>query len=275
MTSVVIQPDFDFGDLITVRGGGAAKWVLAVVLLPVGLVSLAVGVTEVARGRMNMMPLAVIGLSLTALGLIALQYARLKTEFYLHGVIVKRGGKVRRFMPYAACEKFTYGTTRHYYNGLYTGTLVDFQMKAEGWKPVRWFGNHKEKPKGWAVTFLGRAFKGEDELDGLKLVIADRMMEKWVKRMKGGEVIEWRNLELREKGITPLRGKWKGRQVAWDQVEVHTDGAGGFAFRSEDEEQEFLHVTVSVENFWVFLSVLEKMSGAEMRIEVEDSRLRG
>jgi hypothetical protein len=274
---MVMSPEgveLEFGDLITTRGGGEVKWTLAGLFLAIFGLILLFAVPEVIRGRQGGWIAIGFAVGFGAIGIWCLQLARVKTEFYLHGVIVKRGGRVLRSMPYAVCERFTFGSTRHYYNGFYAGTLVDLRMKAKGWPTIAWNGRHKEKPKGLAVTFLGKEFKGDDELDMIKFVIADHVVEKWMRRLDSGEAIVWNNLQLGFEGITPLKGKRKGTLFEHDRIELSV-GSGLVDVKIRGEKWPLAKVSMADEDFWVWMGVWQRVSGVSSDVISDPARALG
>lgn len=265
--------ELDFGDLITTRGGGEVKWVLAVLLMLFGGFLLIGSVPEVIRearfGRYGMLPVPFVGAAICGLSVWVLQLARIKTEFYVQGVIVKRGGNVLRSMPYAICEQFRFESTRHYYNGLYTGTIIDLRLRATGWPSIKWNGKHKEKPKGLAITFLGKNFKGEDELDAIKFIIAEHVADKWLAEFDAGRPVLWQTLELSSRGIVPQRGKFKDELIMYQQVVMLPLGAGNFGFSRVGEKKHFAIIAMRDENFWAWMSLLERLGGKETEMNDE------
>lgn len=110
-------------------------------------------------------------------------------RFYEHGVTRSVLGRVRQSIQYSHAETLEYSLTRHYTNGIYTGTAVKMEIRAHpaapGAKAKRLTFNtrHREKPGGLlSRTFIQKNFTGEDELDAIKNIISAAMVQTWLSR---------------------------------------------------------------------------------------------
>lgn len=208
---------------------------------------------------------AAIGLGCTVVFGILTYYlfrsTRTRTNFYELGVRVVRGGKTLRRMAYADCERFWYTIVRQYVNGLYVGTALTITMKAKGKPTIKWSGNHKEKPKGFSITIFGKGeFKGEDELDVVKLVIADAMADRWIQEMSDGMSKNWcKQLALGIESANILTGKRKGQQVTYDQLDRLSFGKGTFHLFHKEDKKSSVNIAMGAENFWPGFRVLQRM----------------
>lgn len=264
--------EFDFGDLVTERGGGAVKWVLGIALLCGAGALIVSSYVQNARTGKDMFALIAIGFILIAPGIFIVQLARMRTAFYLRGVVVRRGGKVLKWMPYDACDEFAFGIERQYYNGFYAGTAISLQLKGEGWPTIAWTGRHKEKPQGMAFTVFGKQFKGEDELDLIKELILDQVVAKWNEKIEAGEKILWKNLEFGTGGITPQRGAKKGIFIPYDQIVIWRLSPVIFELRVDGEKAAFSTLIATDSNFLVALDTLSRFGGrAEQGHELRSS----
>lgn len=191
----------------------------------------------------------------------AAREALTKTRFHEMGVRNVRLGKAVRSMAYADCERFWYTIVRQYVNGLYVGTALTITMKAKGKPTIKWSGNHKEKPKGFSITVFGKGeFKGEDELDVVKLVIADAMADRWIQEMSDGMSKNWcKQLALGIESANILSGKRKGQQVTYDQLDRLSFDKGTFHLFHKDDKKSSVNVAMGAENFWPGFRVLQRM----------------
>ena len=290
-------PDPEFGELLTERGTSWIYWILVLVLCALTLVAAAVvfgglrlrffppqpivsprpgGVAPgSAAPSSDWLPMVGYGLLFTALfgGLTYLLIRQLftKARFYETGVRLVTLGKPRRSMAYADCERFWFHTVRQYVNGIYAGTTVTITLKAKGRRTVKWSGRHKEKPKGFAFTILGkREFKGEDELDVVKLIIADAMADRWIDRLTAGTPVDWNGrLELSAVTATPRRGKRKGQAIAYADIDRFSVKDGTLHLFHTGDEKPFITVACGDTNFYPGMRVLERMWSLAAPLEPE------
>lgn len=98
----------DFGDFLIRRGAGTPQWIYAGLLL--GLSALCIWVAVAGAKKEGQIEWSAVGCSSVfgLLGWITFQLARVKTEFYRHGVIQRRGRRVLRFMAYSDCDRFIF-----------------------------------------------------------------------------------------------------------------------------------------------------------------------
>lgn len=281
----------EFGRLITERKASFGHWVflLFFVALTIGsLLMLVLGIQKrffpAASGvptkpgvahipsppSDDWVPLVIFGSIMSfVFGLIVITLigsVRTRTRFHEHGVQIVRFGKHVRAMAYADCERLLYSITRQYLNGIYVGTALRIRFKAKGKPTIRWDGAHKEKPKGLSFTVFGKGeFKGEDELDIVKLVAADAMADRWIDRLSAGEKIDWLGqLELAADSLTILRGKRKKQTIPYSDLDRFAVEAGWMKLFHRGDERSCVSLPISAENFWPGMRVMERMWEAAM-----------
>ena len=268
------EPDPAFGELLTERGTTWLYWVVVLAFAGLTLAAAAFVVggirTRLSAGSPGMASadwLAMVGwgslFTLVFGGLTYLLVRQIftKARFYETGARVFVMGKPKRSMPYAECERFWYHTVRQYINGIYAGTTVTITLKAKGMKTVKWSGRHKEKPKGFSFTVLGKGeFKGEDELDVVKLIIADAMADRWINQITAGHPVDWSGrMELALDHATPRKGKRKGQNIAYADIDRYSVKDGHMHLFHKGEEKPFLSIACGDTNFYPGVRVMERM----------------
>lgn len=279
--------DSEYGTLITERGVSKLLWIAPVLTTIFALLGAAVmvrgiqarffssapnGPTAIRGVRLTPSPPnwdwllqagggAVMAVVCAALTWYVARQLRTKNRYYELGVRVIVGTRTVRQMAYAECERFWYRTVRQYVHGIYTGTTATITMKANGMPTVRWAGRHKEKPKGLSFTVFGKGeFKGEDELDVVKLVIADAMADEWVDRMNDGESVKWcKQAEFGATEVKILKGKRKGQSLSYTDLDRFSANRGYMHLFARGDEKACLTLGMNDENFWVGMRVMERM----------------
>lgn len=189
-----------------------------------------------------------------------LERCRTQYEFYASGVTMKRGGTIVNSLPYAAVEKFKFFVVRQYVNGIYTGTTLNVRMIAADKRKIVFSGSHKERAKGLGHTIFVKRFEGTDEMDIVRILIAEQMLPALSKRLAEVGSVEWcGKVQLSATGVTPVRGKYKRTEVPYTAISgaMFKDGAY-HAFRKGDE-RSFLDLAMGEENFWPGLLLFESL----------------
>ncbi len=254
----------DFGEIIAERRRGFGELGAIGLVCSGAIASLYFGVAMLNSRLPHQRDLAIVLLFVGALCVVLAAFGvrsyRTTTEFRVLGVCACRGGKRLRSMAYADCERFTYSITRQYVNGIYTGTSLVVKLQARGKKTIKWTGSHKQKPVGLSYTILGKGeFKGEDELDVVKLIIADAMADRWIDRLLGGESIAWGKLTLDATTATPKRGKRKGQLIPFADIDRLSFNEGWLHLFHKGEDRSFFSMQMNDENFWPGMRVIERM----------------
>lgn len=272
------QADPEFGELISQRGVSRLMWIIPLIMVLFSLIGLAMcygGVrTRFFPSKMlgpnpgtgsDWMWLVLVGAGFVVVfgGLAMYSVRRLRTKhrFYELGVRAVYRGQALRSMAYRDCERLTYAMTRQYINGIYAGTSVTVSLKAKGRPTVRWSGAHKEQPQGLSFTILGRGeFKGEDELDVVKLVIADAMADNWMNRMSSGMSVDWcGQIRLNEMDLTILKGWRKGQTMPYANIDRFSADKGVMHFFTKGDNKPTVKMSVNETNFWPGMRVMERM----------------
>ncbi|HLP86024.1 MAG TPA: hypothetical protein VK157_16855 [Phycisphaerales bacterium] len=181
-------------------------------------------------------------------------------EFFATGAVVRRGGETIIEMPYASVSRFRFLIVRQYVNGIYAGTSLDVRLTDDQRRCVRYQGKHKERAKGLGMTIFGKRFEGTDELDIVRILIAEQMLPAMSKRLAEVGSVEWcGKVQLSATGVTPVRGKYKRTEVPYAAIGgVMVKGGAYHAFRKGDE-RSFLDLAMGDENFWPGLLLFESL----------------
>ncbi len=261
MSRTTHPDDSEFGPLITARGGGEVKWVGSILLLLVGalFVFLAPGLFK--QSIKGFLIVGAIGVSALALGIWCLRLAMQQTEFYARGVRVTFRGKEVRSMAYSECKICAYVATRHYKFGLYVGTSVELTLKAEEKKSISWNGRHKEQPKGFAITYLGKQFTGEDEIDTVRAIVCAAVVDRWSEELLQGRSVRWsREIELRPDGVVSSQRKLKGQVVPYSDLAWKKLSMGMIPLVRRSDQKELAFFYPSQDNYLPGVEFIKLMS---------------
>ncbi|MCU0242453.1 MAG: hypothetical protein MUF51_08520 [Vicinamibacteria bacterium] len=160
------------GRLIFTRGAGrSVKWVVgvpAVFLMIAGLAAFALKAEAVvAFGLFG-------GGALLAL----LLFAMLRSRFDCHERgVVQRSLLGQKELAYLAIEKISYSVTRHYHNGVYTGSAVALKLTPEG--------------NGRAVKLSAYAHGSVPEIDYLREHVAALVADRLYARLASESEVPW------------------------------------------------------------------------------------
>lgn len=286
MHSPTTQTHHELGDLLTTRGPSAIRRVLSVLFGAfLGFMGGGICIAGLNLFRMLGTPqgsvsgavLALIVGSLLLLGAWALVRGGLSTyHFHEFGATRTILGRVTRSIRYEQTAAMSYEVTRTYLNGIYTGTDVELTLEplpVNGTKGKRlvFHGTHREKPDGvLSRTFIQKNFKGEDELDAIKNIIALAIVHRWLaqgdfrEQWCNGFVLTPRGLEYGtgpKKGtvipyanIKGLGGRGPGAtgpQSKYDYHQLFVDGA----------ENGYVLIQRIGRNFWAGMVLMEVMKG--------------
>jgi hypothetical protein len=144
-------------------------------------------------------------------------------------------------------------------NGIYAGTTLVITLRDAEKRRIRWNGTHKEKSKGFSFFSMGRNFQGEDELDVVKMIIADTIADRWVDRLLAGESIAWGAMSLTQTHVIPKKGKYKHRSIPHAEIDRLAADQGWFHLFRVGDEKAFFSMQMNAENFWPGMRVMERM----------------
>jgi hypothetical protein len=138
--------------------------------------------------------------------------------------VYQRGLGSERQLRYTDVGSFTYGATRHFYNGAYTGTSLSMVFK-----PLE----KDAQPISYSATLRHL----DDELENLREHVAKVVAVRLYKRFKAGEPITWtKNLRLVQEGLEHRPTGFLGRK---DPVLHRFEDITNF-----DIQEGFLHVWI-------------------------------
>lgn len=271
-TATHVAPHPEHGELLATRRKGTPDWVvysILALLLLLPLIGLMVAAFAPPYSGFNALawwsrPLFLLGGLLVA-WFIYLIYANLSVvvRFHERGVTLRRFGRTLVEMSYESISRFSCATTRQYYNGIYVGTSLTIMMKSPGRKTITFSGRHKEKSAGLGFTMFHKAFKGEDEIDTIKVIIARAM----VGGMLGAAdafSLDWAGTGVfTPAGFTPKRKPLRGTLVPFAQFERVSADKGFFHCWRPSEKKPFVSVPINGENFYPGLELLAIMQAAD------------
>jgi hypothetical protein len=253
-----------YGELISERRSGVTPYILAAFC--VGFAGICVWpivmhiIEQGQRGKPIETPFVVVfaGIVLVSLAVagVLVHGAKKVVRFFERGAAMYQGKKQTASLAYSDVDSITFNVTRQYINGIYAGTAVAIKLKA-GDAKVSWAGRHKEKPKGLAITSLGKKFEGEDELDAIKLVIADHVAERWEATLLDGGEIKWCGMTLTADGLIIK----KKQPVPLENIAIAMDH-GWCSFADLGTQKEIASCNLATENFWPGIFVLARFHDA-------------
>ena len=223
------------------KGSRANSLIAGILGVPCLLMGAAMARTEI-----------VIGLCVAAFGalLVGVAVAVTRSSFRAHERgIVKRSLFGQTSLLYANVERMTYAATRHYYNGVYTGTSIS--LKCAG--------------GGTSLSFT-RTIKGsESDLDSIREHIAKLIAGRYYERIKGGEEVAWANgIRLSRHGLrfnrSKLMGKGEELRPAWGDIRYSID-AGYLNVFVPGQNKVAIQVPCAADNFYPGLVLFEILPG--------------
>jgi hypothetical protein len=157
--------------------------------------------------------------------------------------VYQSGLRGEKSLRYADVASFSYGATRHYYNGAYTGTSLNmnFQPLAQvDCKPVKY------------STTVKNADEALDDLrDHISRVIAGRMSNELA---QDGSVRWTSNLTFHQNGIQYTPSGFIGRKepvlLPWDQFQGVDIQDGVFHLFEKNKPKSVMQENVSQANFF-------------------------
>lgn len=177
--------------------------------------------------------------------------------FYEFGATRTVFGRTRQAVAYERVDAMWYDVTRHYLNGIYVGTDVKLELEpiavaGRKAKKLTFSGKHKEKPDGvLSRTFIKKNFKGEDELDAVKTIIAMAIVERWMRQDEFSEAWTGSGV-LTPRGFLYGVGTKKGTLVPYDRFGALGPFESGYRWiNAEDKKDERIVLTKPGDrNFW-------------------------
>lgn len=184
-------------------------------------------------------------------------------HYFERGLLATRFSRDTCALAYADTARLFYNVARQYYNGIYIGSVLTICLTDTKGKELSFSGRYKEKPKGFGFTILHKKFEGEDEMDVVKLIIAEAVADRLVERMEREGSVEWAaKVRLSPVGVTPPSGKRKKQEVPYEKIVSVLPKDGFLHLFHEGEERSFIGVPFNAENSWPGLVVWQRMMAA-------------
>jgi hypothetical protein len=263
----------EFGRLICSRGYGILYWGVGPALVLLGLPFLVFGLLgpfSLYHGRQKsvgmdiIFPLvfAALGGVVACAGIGCLRSALTRLHFFEHGVVRRRPGR-RLSVPYQDATSLTYQLTRQFINGVYAGTSLKLGLRATDGRKISYSGSHKERAAG-LFTIVTKQFKGTDEMDAVRSVIAGFVADRMQERLLDGATFDWcGGGSISPDGITPRRGKFKNQLVPWTEIDRQSAQKGFFYLFRRGEDKSFAGAAVNAKDFWPYLELIARMVRAQ------------
>lgn len=256
----VVHPQF--GQLLSVRRQSVAHLILAILLGSVGAL-----VTLGAIGMMVRRALPVESLvAVLAAGLFL--YAawhywsswRTRAEFYEQGFVRRKGGRPGEGgktleIPYHELSQFSFHLQVHKVEGIYAGTTFTMKLRSPAAKATV-SGAYKVKRRGW----LKASYESQDELEGIRTLIASIMADLRELELLEGGTFDWSGqAELSAEGIRPARGPAKGQLVAYSALAGEAFGTFGYSLMAAGHAKPIVLIPVNAPNFYLGQALLGRM----------------
>jgi hypothetical protein len=229
---------------------GRLLWIILVLLVALGFVGggLSVVLTSVREQEIGGV-MALIGLVIAFFGLV---YARVRFRC-LEGGVVHSGLFGQRQLMYRDIKSFTYGATRHYHNGAYVGTRVNFFFE-----PIS-VAEH-----GKAISYSTSVNGGDQELDRLRDVIAKIIAVRMQNELAAGARVPWTaNIAFLPKGFEYRPSGFLGRKDAlflpYEQYGGWNMNAGQFFLYEKGNKKAVYQEAAATRNFYPGFSLLLAM----------------
>ena len=261
-----LPPDHPiFGPCIAVRRKGVADWglylilIFLVTLLAIGLLLGGI-IVLLFDGNLGGLIAAPIGLGLLVLDWLCVLHLLRVAEFYHEGAVLRILRRRREF-PYPSVTSLTYSLTRQYAHGIYAGTALKLYFTTADGRRFRFTGVHKERPVGASIVGLfGKTFRGEDELDVVRDIIASHVAETLLARLSADGSILWCGRALiTTNGLTPVSGPREGTLVPWSAIGAAITKGGNYALFEHGQNEPFLTLQCKAKNFYPCLELFKSL----------------
>jgi hypothetical protein len=199
-----------------------------------------------------------------ALGWLLIDWGRKSFEYFEKGAVLRRGKRVVLTLRYADVERMTYKTTRQYHNGIYAGTTLSFDLRPAKGKGITYTGRYKEKAKGLGFLGFSKKFEANDELDAVKLIVAQAIANKWALALGSGMPLTWcAGISLSPEGLLCKYGRRKHETIAFSMIDRFAVINGNLRLFHEGDAKHFATVPVNQRNFWPGFVLLSKIWSAK------------
>lgn len=267
---------FDCGDVLTTRRSSLLYWPVGVGFGSIGAVLLfvffagVIGLLRKGKGPSNDeviagLLLSFFGLSMSAAGWAGIRQARTRWRFHERALVVSRGRRDVMKMEYGSIERMRCSTMRHRSHGIYIGTSLNMKLKSDDGRRIHFSGYHKEQPEGFVGALLGTRFKGNDELDIIRLIIADHIGVRWASLLEQGQSVTWCGGHvLTPNGLCPGRGRYKGRVIPYEHIARIQFDEHIALLRHSAGDAPITTIASSRTNFWPGYVVLEQLQASSV-----------
>lgn len=169
-----------------------------------------------------------------------------------HGVY-QRGVFRERHLLYRQIEAFTYSATRHYTNGVYSGTSLAMRFT-----PGR--DDHGAKP----ISYSASTNRDDGELDSLRDHIAGVVGARMLAALGDGHEVPWTgDTVFTQTGVryrpSKLFGKGEPTELAWGDIHGFSIDNGVFHLFRNGQQNAVLNIQVSAPNFFPGFFALDRI----------------
>jgi hypothetical protein len=178
---------------------------------------------------------------------------RARTEFFTLGV-QKRGLFSERYVAYKDVTALTYGATRMYHNGAYTGTTIRMGLKSDA----------------ATINVTVSTRKTDDAMERIRSFVSDIVAVKILDALKGGSEISWMpNFFLTKDGVRFFRSKLFGKgdeeRHAWTADLRYRIHEGSFELFLGEEKKSAFNASCAGANFYPGLAAFLQLAGTKGR----------
>ena len=244
MAQLGSQPQREYHPTLTVK-----NIILGVVCLLFGLAFAGGGLAagQSADGANSEIILILIGLALVAGGIYCLLYGVIYKGWgvyvYEHGFIFKKGSQAAQPFRWDQIEAAWYSVTRHYRNGIYTGTTHRYRVR---------------RNDGYEITLNDRFTKVGELGDLVHNRITNVKMPQVLAAYNAGQTITFGPLGVSQQGI------WngKGDVLPWSEIKDISLQSGYVAVSKAGKWLRWSSQPVSaVPNVFLFLALIRRILG--------------
>jgi hypothetical protein len=154
--------------------------------------------------------------------------------------IVQRSPLSQRVLKYAEMDRLTYGATRHYHNGVYTGTHIS----------MRFASDSAGKPIQYSATSRG----SEQDLELLRDQVSSMIAQRLYDRLSREPEVPWTSARLSKKGVHYRKKKLIGSREEtvsrYDQDLRYRIDSGTLHLFVPGEKKSVLDLPCSGNNFY-------------------------
>ena len=152
-------------------------------------------------------------------------------------------------LMYEDIGSFTYGATRHYYNGVYTGTVFNLRFEP------------RSEQAGDRITYTATIKNADGELDNLRDHISQVLAFKMLKRLQDGREVKWAGATFQQDGLelpsTKMFGRGEPRHLPYGEIAGTNMEDGHFYLFATGEKKSVFGTPVSAKNFFPGLILLQ------------------